>query len=114
MITRGTTPTHTFTAPFEIPAGSEIRIVYSQNKQVILEIPTDRCIITGNVIQTRLTDEETLLFDCQLHYTNGKNQPHPIEIQVGLKIIDGNDITKLWSDIIDTTVGRCLREDGVI
>lgn len=111
MIKRGTTPTHTFTAEFEIPAASKIRAVYSQNDNIIFECTTERCTVNGSVISLKLTDKETLLFDCSPHYINGKNEPYPVEIQVGIETPDGN---KIWSDIIVTTVYRCLRKDGVI
>ena len=108
---RGTTPTHNFTVPFEIPANSKVRIVYAQNNKVILERTTETCSISKNTVSITLTDAETLLFDCRPHFVNGKKMPYPVEIQIGVKTPAGN---KIWSDIITDTVERCLRDDGVI
>ena len=108
---RGTTPEHTFTLPFTVPEGSTIRIVYAQNEQVILEKTTEACSVTGDKIKVRLSDDETLRFDCSLHYVYGRYQPYPVEIQIGVKTPSGD---KLWSEIVTETPERCLRKDGVI
>lgn len=108
---RGTTPTHNFTVPFEIPSGSKIRIVYAQNDAIILERTTETCNVSSNSISVDLSDDETLLFDCQEHFYDGKVQQYPIEIQIGIKTPDGK---KMWSDILKDTPERCLRKDGVI
>lgn len=112
---RGTTPTHTITLPFEPPVGSEYRIVYAQGEdykeQTLFELTTERCTINGNVISAKLKREETLLFDCTLHYFSGKYSTLPVKIQIGVQT-PGEDI--LWSNIFTTTVDRCLREDGVV
>lgn len=110
-IRRGTTPTHIFTMPFQIPNGSRIRVVYVQNNNIILECTTERCEIDNNIISYKLTSDETLLFDCDMHYIEGRYQTVPIEIQVGIHTPDDN---KMWSNIITTSVEKCLREDGVI
>ena len=111
----GTTPTHTFTLPFEPPNGTEFRIVYAQgpeNKEkIILELTTDRIITNGNSISVKLKREETLQFDCTPVHHNGVYAPLPIKIQIGVET-PANDI--LWSYIFATTVDRCLREDGVV
>lgn len=108
---RGTTPTHTFTLPFEVPDGAKVRIVYAQNEKIVLEHETTACEISGAVITTRLSDEETLRFDCREHFHDGHYQTYPVEIQIGIKTPHGD---KLWSEIITTDVERCLRADGVI
>lgn len=108
---RGTTPTHTFTLPFEIPEGAKLRIVYAQNERILVEHTTSACQINGAVVTTRLSAEETLRFDCREHYHEGRYQTYPVEIQVGIATALGD---KLWSEIIETDVERCLREDGVI
>ena len=108
---RGTTPTHTFMLPFEVPEGSKVRIVYVQNDKIILEHTTEQCTVEGSDIKTRLTDKETLLFDSKLHFIAGRYQSYPVEIQIGIKTPEGD---KLWSHIILATVEKCLRKDGVI
>lgn len=108
---RGTTPTHTFKLPFDVPDGSAVRIVYAQNRNIILELTTERCEISGNIITVKLTAVETLLFDCDDHNVGGRMEPYPVQIQVGIKTKAGD---ALWSDIIITMPDPCLREDGVI
>lgn len=108
---RGTTPTHTFTIPFDIPEGSKVRVVYTQNDKIIVERTAKECEIDVNTITVTLTSDETLQFDCRKYRCNGELKTLPVEIQVGIETPAGN---KLWSNIINTTVGRCLREDGVI
>ena len=108
---RGTTPVHNFTLPFTVPEGASIRIVYAQNEVIILEKTTEACSVSDKCVSVRLTDAETLKFDCSEHYHNGRHEPYPVEIQIGVKTPYGD---KLWSEIITTTVERCLRKDGVI
>lgn len=108
---RGNTPTHTFTAPFDILPDTAVRIVYAQNDRVVLERTTESCTIDGNKIIVDLSQEETLLFDTEPHYEGGKYQPYPVEIQVGIRTAGGK---VAWSDIITDTVERILRKDGVV
>ena len=108
---RGSTPKHTFNLPFEVPEGACVRIVYAQNDVVIVEKTATDCNISGSEVVTRLTSEETLLFDCTPHFHNGRKEPYPVEIQIGIKTVTGD---KIWSNIIETTVDKCLRKDGVI
>ena len=108
---RGTTPTHTFTLPFDIPEGASVRVVYAQNDKIVVERTTEACTVEGKKITVRLTDEETLRIDCSPHFHNGKYEPHMIEIQIGIATPNGD---KLWSDIITDTPERILRKDGVI
>lgn len=112
---RGTTPTHTFTLPFNPPKGCGLRIVYAQGpdheERIVFERTGDDIEINENVCKCHLTAKETLMFDCSPHWHNGKNEPYPVKIQVGLKTINGD---VLWSDIFTTTVERCIRKDGVV
>ena len=108
---RGTTPTHTFTLPFELPEGSEVCFVYAQNEVVLVERTTETCTIKGNTVTLRLTDKETLLFDQEPHYIDGKYEPYMIEVQIGIKTPSGD---KLVSDIMQDTPDRIIRKDGII
>lgn len=116
-IRRGSTPVHKFTVPFEVPAGAFLRIVYAQidpktdTPRLLFEKTTECCAVTGNAITVKLTAEETLKFDCNPHFHNGRFEPSPVLIQIGLETIDGE---KAWSDVIETTAETCLRKDGVI
>ena len=111
----GTTPTHTFTLPFTPPAGTNYRIVYAQGKEgleeIVLELTTERCTVEGNSLFVTLTKEETLAFNSTLVWHKGRLMPLPVTIQVGVRT-EGGDV--MWSDIIETTVERCLRKDGVV
>lgn len=112
---RGSTPTHTFTLPFEPPSGSEFRIVYAQGEdykeKTLFELITQRCGVDGRKITVRLKQAESLLFDCTPVWIKGRFAPPPVKIQVGVQT-PGNDI--LWGEIINTTVDRCLRKDGCV
>jgi hypothetical protein len=63
----GTTPTHTFTLPFEKEMLADLRISYLQNKKKILTKEMEDVEINGNDINLTLTQEETFLFE------SGKN-----------------------------------------
>ena len=112
---RGTTPTHTFTLPFDPPEGTEYRIVYAQGvdneEKILFELTTERTTIHGRVLSVKLKQAETLLFDCRPIFHSGGFSPLPVKIQLGAQT-PNEDI--LWSNIITTTVDRCLRRDGVV
>jgi hypothetical protein len=108
---QGTTPTHNFELPFEIPEGASVRIVYAQNNVIILEKTTGECEIEGCKISTKLSVEETLRFDYKKHIIKGVSTTHPVEIQIGVKTVHGD---QTWSDIIEELPERCLKKDGVI
>ena len=112
-IRRGTTPINRFTMPFDLPEGAEYRIVYAQGEdhaeKILFELTTERCAIEGRRISVKLTQEETLLFDCTIY--EGRRDPLPVKIQIGIEV-PGEDV--IWSEIMVTTVGRCLRKDGAV
>lgn len=107
----GTTPTHTFQLSFDVPEGANIRIVYAQNRKIVLERTTETLTIEGNTISLKLTVEETLLFDSSNRGSTGPEGTYLVEIQIGIRKENGD---QLWSDIATTSVQRVLREDGVI
>lgn len=115
MIRRCTTPTHRFILKNEPPKGSQFCIVYTQGEmykeKVLFERTTDTITVDGKRLLVTLTSEETAMFDCTPVWVNGKLAPLPIAIQIGVKTLDGK---KIWTDIVYTTVGRCLKKDGVI
>ena len=112
---RGTTPENSFTLPFDPPVGTEIRIVYAQGEEgkedILFEKTTKDCTIKNKTVTVLLQAEETLLFDETPHWQENGLRPYPVKIQVGLRTVDGE---VLWSDIIETTPGRCLKRDGVV
>ena len=115
MIRRCTTPTHRYTLWFEPPQGTKFCIVYSQGEQykeeVLFECCGERITVDGNRLIVTLTVEETAKFDCTPVWVNGKFAPLPVAIQIGFKTLGGQ---QKWCDVIYTTVGRCLKKDGVI
>ena len=95
---RGTTPTHTFTLPFDTSIVSQARIVYSQLCCVVLVKTGEDLVMEGNTIRVRLTQEETLAFNCS----------HPVEIQLRILTMAG-DVQN--SDIVKVSVKRCLENE---
>ena len=95
---RGTTPTHTFTIPFDTGAIEKVRVVYAQSDMV--KIVKRECDVEmeGNVISVTLTQAETLRLDCKLQ----------TEIQLRVVTLAGE---ALASDIITVSTGRCLSDE---
>ena len=95
---RGTTPTNTFTLPFETSSIQEVTVVYAQSDKVVFEKKTADCTMKDNVISVKLTQEETLMLD------------HAVNVQIQLWIkTTGNDV--LGSEIIVVDVDKCLKDE---
>lgn len=60
---RGTTPTHTYTLPFDSALISKLRITYKQRDETVLTKSEEDVEIAGNSVSVTLTQEETLMFD---------------------------------------------------
>lgn len=93
---RGTTPTHTFTVPFDTAGIAEARVIYSQQGRPVLTKKGGDLTMEKNVITVRLTQEDTFRFS-----------PDRVDIQLRVKFPDG---TVLASDIRTVPVERCLEE----
>lgn len=61
---RGTTPTHTFTLPFDASLVAKCKIIYAQDEVEIFHKNTEDCVLSGTTIATKLTQEETFMLDC--------------------------------------------------
>lgn len=97
---RGTTPTHVFTLPFEKELLADLRINYFQdNKEVLVKGKKD-VTISGNDITLMLTQEETFLFK------EGKN----VEVQLKIKTTDGQVLN---SDIIEMRIDKSLDNEVI-
>lgn len=97
---RGTTPTHKFIFPFDTSLCKEIKIIYAQADKVIFDKTATQCELDGNSVAVKLTQEETLRFDCK----------KPVQIQVRALTLGGD---ALASSIKLVDVEKCL-ENGVL
>ena len=59
---QGTTPTHTFTLPFDVSMVEKVRIIYSQKDQPVVIKNTEDCQLEGNDVFVVLTQEDTFAF----------------------------------------------------
>ena len=62
---RGTTPTITFTLPFDGSRITALNLCFAQQGEVILEKNLGACKLERNTLQVSLTEQETLLFDAK-------------------------------------------------
>lgn len=97
---RGTTKTHTFTLPFDTKVVQKARVIYSQNNSIIFKKEED-AVIDGNTIVVKLSQEDTFKFIAN----------EPVEIQLRLLFVDGEVKN---SDILKTTVGKCLDNEVLL
>lgn len=95
---RGTTPTHTFTIPFDVSQIVDLRISYAQGENEIIVKSKSDCLLCENIIQVTLTQEDTFKFDCS----------KDIKMQVRVLKVDGEVKS---SNIKLLTVGQCLNEE---
>ena len=92
---RGTTPTHTFTIPFDTALIKEVRVVYAQADTPIVWKETKDCTLEGKTISTTLTQEDTLKFDCK----------KTVQIQIRVLTTAGEVLSTLVQNIM---VEKCL------
>ena len=98
---RGTTPTHTFTIPFDTNTIDKVRIIYSQDGKEVLRKLIGDCEIGDKDVKTTLTQEDTFKFDCTL----------PVEIQMRILTKGGETIN---SHIEKVGVARCLDNEVLV
>lgn len=95
---QGTTPTHQFTIPMDASSVDKVRVTYAQKDQVLLVKENEDCSIDGNVIEVKLSQEETLLFD----------EFSSVQIQVRVLTTGGD---ALASDLIRVPCGAVLDKE---
>jgi hypothetical protein len=93
---RGTTPLHIFTLPFDTEQIDKVRIIYAQDDRVIFT--KEQCKCEGKVVSVKLTQEETLKFDCR----------KKVQIQMRILTKDGD---ALVSAIRSVVVEKCLESE---
>lgn len=97
---RGTTPTHTFTLPFDVSLVKEIRILYAQKENVLFKKETEDCVMEGNTVSATLTQQDTFKFDCKNH----------VQIQLRVLTTSGQVLS---SAIKHVAVGTCLDNEVI-
>ena len=107
-MTRGTTPTHTFTLPDNLKTAtiSALYITYAQHGTTVLEKTLSDVTINDGVIICTLTQADTLAFEV-LDQRCGCDK---VDVQVRMKTSDG---TAMASDIMRIPVMDILK-DGEI
>ena len=98
-MTRGTTPTNTFTVPIDLTNAEVIYITYCQNERTVIEKNKSDMTVTSDTIEVQLTQEETL-----------KLREDRVEIQISARMPDGNVVR---SNIIKTTADKILKEEAI-
>ena len=98
---RGTTPTHTFTIPFDVSGIKTVKIIYAQDDVVIVEKLTESCVLDGMSIKTTLTQEETLKFD------------HKKAVQIQIRILTSGG-TALASIVEQVGVSKLLDSEVLV
>lgn len=96
----GTTPTHTFTLPFEKELISDLRITYSQGRKKILTKYMRDVEMDGNDINVTLTQEDTFNF----------KERKPVFVQLKIKVVDGQVFN---SDLIVMRVEPALDNEVI-
>lgn len=92
---KGSTPTHIFNVPIDTSIIKEVKITYSQRDKEILVKRMEDCTISEGAITTRLSQEDTFLFESNLIVT----------IQLRVLTLGGD---ALIAEPIMMAVGKCL------
>lgn len=94
---RGTTPTFTFTLPFDCERITLLNLSFAQQGIVILEKDLKDCRMEKDTLQVGLTETETLLFD---------SKKGMVEMQLRIGCGD----TRMVSNIMQVSVSRILKD----
>ena len=100
IVSRGTTPTHTFRTSIDLTGAAVLFITYMQAGKTILEKDLSDCTITSQDVTVTLTQKESLRFK-----ENGL-----VRMQIRGKFPDGSAVK---SCIMEATADELLKE-GVI
>ena len=94
----GTTPTHTFTIPISVDMVKAVEITYCQAGNIVLQKYIDDCVLEGKTIRTTLTQEDTFLFN------------HEVHVEIQLRVLDLGGAA-FASNIMTVDVEECLSKD---
>lgn len=97
---RGTTPTLTFTLPFQTEIIRSLMLTFYQCNREVFTLEKEDCVVQGNIVTVTLKQSHTLQFVNNAY----------IEIQMRILTTDGSAMA---SEIVKTTIGRILK-DGEI
>ena len=97
---RGTTPSHFFDAPCDVSLIGKINLLYGQDDKLLFKKITKDFAIEGQTISTKLTREQSLMFD-----HNKPAQVHAVIETLGGDVIE--------SPVVTIGVDKLL-DDGVI
>ena len=95
---RGTTPTHTFTLPFDSSLVEKAMVIYAQNNAEVFRKNLEDCFLEGNQLRCTLKQEETLKL------TDGVS----VEIQLRVLTKDGNAMAT-YPKVL--SVWKCLNNE---
>lgn len=95
---RATTPTHTFTLPFETDQIKSLLISYGQHNHKLLDKRKEDCRLNGKEVIVRLTQEEANLFYTDL----------PVDIQMRILTVAGD---ALASEIRTVPYERVINDE---
>lgn len=97
-MTRGTTPTHTFTLPFDVSLVQKAMVVYAQNDIEIFRKESSDCQMSGNEVSVTLTQEDTLKLDCK----------HLVQVQLRVLTTDNKALASM---VRIMSVQKCLNDE---
>lgn len=98
---RGTTPTHTFTLPFDTSLIKRVKITYAQDDKKVFCKETEDCVMSGKVITTKLTQEETFLLDCKKL------------VQIQIRVVTTAGEVLATSEMV-VTINKCLDDEVMV
>lgn len=99
IIQQGSTPTHTFSTPYEKSLVDRAIITYWQNGKIVLEKHTEDIDIQDRQMITELSQEDTLSFD----------EKGDVKMQIKVKLTNGkvipsNDMYASVKDVLNKEV----------
>lgn len=98
---RGTTPEYTFDIGLDTSFLKVVRVLYSQNDNVVFVKTIEDCTLDGTTISVRLTQEDTFSLDSDL----------PVQIQIRVLTKGGQ---AHQTDVHTEDVAVCLDDEVMV